>query len=77
VFWGGGVPVRLYDRGQGAVFTREVRGILLNPRYADAYANRGLLRLRRGRKIEAEADFARGLALKPELKASLKNARHS
>jgi Flp pilus assembly protein TadD len=47
------------------------RAIELNPRYALAYGNRGLVLLRLGRDAEAEKDFERAVALKPELKAEL------
>jgi len=47
------------------------RAIELDQRYALAYGNRGLVLLRLGRDAEAERDFGRALALKPELKAEL------
>ena len=47
--------------------------IEIAPRFADAYANRGLALLRRGRTSEAEQDFEQSLRLDPSLKASLED----
>ena len=47
------------------------RAIELDPRYALAYGNRGLALMRQGKDAEAEKDFERALALRPELKAEL------
>jgi tetratricopeptide (TPR) repeat protein len=47
------------------------RAIELDPRYALAYGNRGLALLRQGKDAEAEKDFERAVALRPELKAEL------
>lgn len=43
----------------------------LNPRYAEVYANRGMLHLRLGRRADADADFARCGALKPDMRSLL------
>jgi Flp pilus assembly protein TadD len=43
--------------------------IRINSRHPEAYVNRGLLRLQQGRKVEAERDFARSIALRPSLRA--------
>jgi tetratricopeptide (TPR) repeat protein len=48
--------------------------IKLDPHYALAYGNRGLALLRQGKDAEAEKDFERAVALKPELKAGLELA---
>ena len=45
--------------------------ISLDPRYAEGYANRGTLHLRLGWRAEADADFARRVALKPDMRSSL------
>ena len=45
--------------------------IRIDPDNAFAYANRGLARLLEGKLSQAESDFQRCLALKPELKPSL------
>jgi Flp pilus assembly protein TadD len=34
----------------------------------EAYVNRGLIRLRQGKKSEADRDFARSIALRPSLR---------
>jgi tetratricopeptide (TPR) repeat protein len=47
------------------------QALTLNPRYAEVYANRGMLRLWLNKTSEAEADFAQCVALKPEMKSSL------
>lgn len=47
------------------------QAIALNPRYADAYCSRGLVRLRQGDETAAARDFKQCLALNPNLKASL------
>jgi tetratricopeptide (TPR) repeat protein len=45
--------------------------LALNPRCAEVYANRRMLHLRSSRRAEADADFARCVALKPDMKSSL------
>jgi tetratricopeptide (TPR) repeat protein len=47
------------------------QALALNPRYAEVYANRGVLRLWLKKTSEAEADFARCVALDPDMKSSL------
>ena len=47
------------------------RAIETNPRHANAYANRGLARLRQGQEAAAQQDFARCLSLDIRLKSSL------
>lgn len=47
--------------------------IEIAPRFADTYANRGLVLLRRGRTSEAERDFEQSLRLDPSLKALLED----
>jgi tetratricopeptide (TPR) repeat protein len=45
--------------------------LAIDPRYAEVYANRGMLHLRMGRRAKADADFAQSLALKPDMRSSL------
>jgi tetratricopeptide (TPR) repeat protein len=45
--------------------------LALNPRSAEFFANRGMLWLRLKKTSEAEADFARCVALDPDMKSSL------
>ena len=47
------------------------QAIALNPRFAEAYENRGILRLRQGKVDEAEQDFAQCFALNPHLRPTL------
>jgi tetratricopeptide (TPR) repeat protein len=47
------------------------RAIELKPNMADAYAQRGLVRLMRGRTDEAQQDFDRCLSLNKNLRQSL------
>jgi Flp pilus assembly protein TadD len=64
--------VALSDKDELERAVREFnRAIELDPRYALAYGNRGLVLLRLGKDSEAERDFERAVALKPELKAEL------
>jgi Flp pilus assembly protein TadD len=49
------------------------RVIALDPRYADAWAMRGLLNLRMDQESEAQADFVQFLRLKPAGNVSLEN----
>ena len=44
------------------------RAIELNPNYAEALVNRGLIRLSKDNKPEAEADLERAYRLKPHIK---------
>jgi regulator of sirC expression with transglutaminase-like and TPR domain len=47
------------------------RVIALDPQNADAWAMRGLLKLRRDQETEAQEDFRQFLRLKPAAKAAL------
>ena len=47
------------------------QAIALNPQYADAYCNRGLVRIRQRDEAGAQRDFQQCLTLNPALKASL------
>ena len=47
------------------------RVIALDPQYADAWAMRGLLKLRMGQESEAQEDLRQFLLLKPAAKVAL------
>lgn len=47
------------------------QAIALNPRFAEAYENRGILRLQQGKEAEAEPDFVQCFALDPHLRPTL------
>lgn len=47
------------------------KALEIDPRYAEIYANRGIVWLRMGQKAKADADFAACLALKPGIQSSL------
>lgn len=40
----------------------------LDPRFAEAYAQRGLLRLKLGQESQAQQDFAQAISLQPALR---------
>jgi tetratricopeptide (TPR) repeat protein len=55
-------------------FADLTRAIDLDPRFAKAFGNRGLTRLRLGQTDEAEKDFAECLRLDPNLKPELERS---